>query len=262
MLLVMDIGNTNIVLGLFTGQDLQVSWRLSTSRERTADEYSVQIKALFAAAERDPAEVEAVLICSVVPPLNEPLEKTVRNCFGQVPEFVDPASQRIVPVEYDPVSDVGADRVVNALAAIERFGTPAIVVDFGTATTFDVVSSQGVYKGGVIAPGAGISAEALFSRAARLPRIDIRKPPAVLGHSTVTSMQSGIYYGYIGLVEGILNRLIQDLEGKPAVVATGGLAQLIGSEVAAIERIEPDLTLYGLAEFHARTRNKHVEKLL
>lgn len=253
MLLVIDIGNTNVVLGLFEKNHLYVSWRLSTNRERTADEYSILLRNLFSTAGRRMDQVEDVLISSVVPPLDDCFEKMVGDCFQKKPTFVEADSQDLMSIDYEPVSDVGADRIVNSLAAFERYGGPAIVVDFGTATTFDVIAANGVYSGGVIAPGAQISAEALFTRAARLPRIDIRRPNDIVGRSTVDSMRSGLFYGYIGLVEGILSRLKEKIGGDPAVIATGGLAQLIGREVKAIQHFEPDLTLYGLASFYARS---------
>lgn len=249
MLLVIDVGNTNIVLGVFCGQELQHSWRIATLRERTADEYAVLCHDLFELSQLSPGEIDAVSVCSVVPPLNECFQLMSRRYFQQEPFFVDPADQDLMPILYEPVSDVGADRIVNAVAAYRLFGGPAIVVDFGTATTFDAVSQAGEYLGGIIAPGVGISAEALFTRTAKLPRVEIRKPPRIIGNSTVTSMQAGIYFGYVGLVEEILRRMKQEL-GEPHVIATGGLAQLICGESKYIERVEENLTLYGLRMFH------------
>jgi len=254
MLLVIDIGNTNIVIGLFDRRELVHSWRISTRREQTSDEYLILMKNLF---ERDGIEdqkVEACLISSVVPPLNECFEELCRNHLGIEPDFVEPEEQTQMQVLYHHRSDVGADRIVNAIAARDLFGTPAIVVDFGTATTFDAVSKKGEYIGGIIAPGIGISAEALFSRTARLPRIDIRKPVHPIGQTTVESMQSGIFYGYVGLVDGILKRMKKEL-GDAVVVATGGLAHLISTEYPGFDRIEDDLTLHGLRIFHENLRS-------
>jgi type III pantothenate kinase len=251
MLLVMDVGNTNIVLGVFQDARLLHSWRVSTIRERTADEYGVLCHNLFEVAKLSVDRLEAVVICSVVPPLNDRLEALSRRYLGSEPVFVEPEKQAFVPIRYNPPSDVGADRIVNALAAIEIYGTPAIVVDFGTATTFDLVSGGGEYLGGVICPGIRISAEALFARAAKLPRIEIRKPPRLVGDSTTTSMQSGIFYGYVSLVEGILHRMQAEV-GPARVVATGGLARLIGSQVKEIEKIDEHLTLHGLHLFYQK----------
>ncbi len=255
MLLVVDIGNTNIVLGLFDGERLAHSWRVATRREQTADEYAVLCRALFRSSEVPRSAVRAVVISSVVPPLNEAFTDFCRRSFGIDPEFVRPEAQQLIPIRYQPVADVGADRIVTALAVMEMTPGAAIVVDFGTATTFDAVSAEREYLGGVIAPGMGISAEALVARAARLPRIEIRKPEAVIGRSTVGSLQSGLYYGYVALVEGILERMKREL-GSALVVATGGFARLIASEARGIDRVEDDLMLYGLRLYHERTRNE------
>ncbi|HSR53532.1 MAG TPA: type III pantothenate kinase [Acidobacteriota bacterium] len=248
MLLAIDIGNTNIVLGVFEGDELVRSWRVSTRKDQTADEYGVFLRNLFQLDGVDTAGIDNIAICSVVPPLNEPFSRMARFYFKHKPSFVDPVRQNLMPVLYKPASDVGADRIVNAVAVQRRLGTPAVVVDFGTATTFDAVSRQGEYLGGVIAPGVGISAEALFARASRLPRVEIRRPAQVIGQSTVNSIQSGIYYGYLGLVDGILARMSEELGGA-RVVATGGLAPLLKEESQRIESVEPDLTLYGLKYF-------------
>jgi len=207
MLLVIDIGNTNIVIGIFEGEILRHSWRVSTRRNQTVDEYFILLKNLLDRDGIEAGSVDTAMICSVVPPLNECFEKLCQNYLKTTPVFVEPEKQEMMPVRYHHTSDVGADRIVNAIAARDLYGVPAIVVDFGTATTFDAVSKLGEYVGGIIAPGIGISAEALFNRAARLPRIDIRKPLHPIGQTTVESMQSGIFYGYVGLVEGILERM-------------------------------------------------------
>ncbi len=251
MLLVIDIGNTNIVLGGFVGTELKHSWRVATRRDQTADEYAVLCRNLFQSAGIGASDIEAIVISSVVPPLNEFFEELSRKYFNLRPQFIQPEQQRLIPIRYRPVSDVGADRIVSAVAALDLVGAPAVVVDFGTATTFDALSREGDYLGGIIAPGIGISAEALFMRASRLPRIEIRKPPQVIGDSTVTSMQSGIYYGYVALVEGILARMRGEL-GDPLVVATGGFAKTIARETSSIDRVEENLILYGLRIFYEK----------
>lgn len=252
MLLAIDVGNTNIVLGVFDGERLTESWRLVTMRERTSDELGILITHLFERSHIDIARVQGIILSSVVPPLTRTLEEMCERYFGKRPLTVDPASNTGMPVLYQPATDVGADRVVNAVAAYETFGrasaTPLIVVDFGTATTFDAISKRGEYLGGVICPGIGISADALFQRAARLPRVDVRKPPAVIGQTTVTSMQSGLFFGYVAMVDGIVRRIRGELEdGQRAIcIATGGMAEVIAGETTTIERVEPDLTLQGL----------------
>lgn len=255
MLLVIDIGNSNLVLGVFQGETLVHAWRAATRRDQTADEYAVLCRNFFGLENLQTASVEDVVISSVVPPLNECFDELSRKYFSRKPIFVDPEGQRLMPVRYSPPSDVGADRIVNAIAAYQLYGGPAVVVDFGTATTFDVVSEPGEYLGGIISPGVGISAEALFARTAKLPRIDLRRPPSVVGTSTVTSMQSGIFFGYIGLVDGILERIEAEL-GPLSVTATGGLSRLIGPESKKIDRIEENLTLYGLKFYYQH----HVQK--
>ncbi len=252
MLLVFDIGNSNIVLGVFEGDRLLRSWRVSTRREQTSHEYAVLCRNLFSLAELSADVITASMICSVVPPLNDAFETLCREFFHVRPLFVDPGRQDLMPILYDHPTDVGADRLVNALAARELFGAPAIIVDFGTATTFDAVSPEGAYLGGNIAPGIGVSSEALFQRAARLPRIEIKRPSRSIGRSTVESMQAGIFYGYVGLVEGILGRMRGELGGDPVVIATGGFAPLIGQGLDSFHRIEPDLTLLGLRLYHAK----------
>ncbi len=248
-LLVIDIGNTNLVLGVFEGQDLRHSWRVVTRREQTADEYAVLFRNLFAMENLTFSEIGGIAVCSVVPPVNEAFQRLADRHFKLSPFFVEPEKQRLVSVRYRPVADVGADRIVTALAAYRMFGGPAIVVDFGTATTFDAISEAGEYLGGVIAPGIGISAEALFQRAAKLPRVDIRKPARVIGDSTIGSMQSGLYFGYVGLVEGILKRMKSELKAD-RVVSTGGMATLLAADVEGIDHVEENLMLFGLRMFY------------
>jgi len=246
MLLAFDVGNTNIVLGVFQGKDLLVHWRLSTRREGTVDEYVVLVMNLFRQADLSPGQIRAAILSSVVPPLTATLEEMIRQCFHVAPLLVEPGIRTGMPILYDNPKEVGADRIVNAVAAFEKYGGPAIVVDFGTATTFDVISARGEYIGGAIAPGIGISAEALFQRAAKLPRIDIVKPKAVIGKNTVGSMQAGIFYGYLSLVDGIVERMKAELGDEAVVVATGGLAHLILAESRTVDHLDPLLTLTGL----------------
>ncbi|OFW08946.1 MAG: pantothenate kinase [Acidobacteria bacterium RIFCSPLOWO2_02_FULL_67_36] len=260
MLLAIDVGNTNIVLGVFDVGRLAESWRLATFRERTADEIGILVTHLFERSRIDLGRVDGIILSSVVPPLTRTMEEMAERFFSRRPLTVDPGSNTGMPVLYTPPSDVGADRVVNAVAAYESFGRrekiPVIVVDFGTATTFDAISGAGEYIGGVICPGIGISADALFQRAARLPRVDVRKPPAVIGGTTVTSMQSGLFYGYVSMVDGIVARMRAELAGgdRAACIATGGMADILASETTAIERVVPDLTLQGLRIIWERNR--------
>jgi type III pantothenate kinase len=251
MLLAIDIGNTHLVLGIFKGDQLVHSWRVVTRINQTFDEYAVVCRNLFELEGISSKDIEGIVISSVVPPLNETFETLARRYFALEPLFIEPTHQDLVPIPfYKPPSDVGADRIVNAVAAFDLIGGPCIVVDFGTATTFDAISEKGEYLGGVIAPGIGISAEALFSRASKLPRIEIRKPSKVIGDSTVGSMQSGLYFGYVGLVEGILGNMKGEL-GEAQVLATGGLASLVAAATEEIDRVEEDLILYGLRIFHS-----------
>lgn len=254
LLILVDVGNTNTVLGIYRGDELVESFRLSTDAERTADEYGSLLLPLLALRGVDPMTAEAVVISSVVPPLHPTLERLARRYFDQKPLFIEPGVRTGMPIRYDNPGEVGADRIVNAVAARERYGSPVVVVDFGTATTFDVVNAAGEYAGGIIAPGIGISAEALFAHASRLYRVDVRKPSELVGRNTAAAMQAGIYYGYIGLVDGILERLTAELPGLKGVVATGGQAPLIASGSKYIREVDPDLTLTGLKLIYERNR--------
>ncbi len=260
MLLALDIGNTNIVVGVFEGHDLLHSWRLSTLRQRTADEMGIWVIQLFSHGGLDVNAVDGVVMASVVPTLTRPTLEMAKRYFGHTPLVVDGGAKTGMPVLYEAPAEVGADRIVNGVAAFERHGTVGgrpralVVVDFGTATTFDAITSRGEYLGGVICPGVTISADALFERAARLPRVDVRKPAAVIGRTTVGSMQSGLFYGYVGLVEGIVERIKRELGSPAGCVATGGLAEMIAPETAAIEAVDRDLTLHGLRIIWDRNR--------
>jgi type III pantothenate kinase len=258
MLLAVDVGNTNTVLGLYRldGQEpaLAAHWRITTHRAQTVDEYGVFFVNLFEMHGLAPSQVSHIIISSVVPPVDSTLLQVCETYFHVQPLFVEPGIKTGMPVLVDNPTELGADRLVNAIAAFERYGGPCVVVDFGTATTFDVISSKGEYLGGAIAPGLGISADALFSRAARLGRIDIKRPAKVIGTNTVTHLQSGLYYGYIGLVDGILDRMIAEL-GQPArVIATGGLARQISADSRFISEIDDMLTLDGLRILFDRNR--------
>jgi type III pantothenate kinase len=259
MLLVIDIGNTNMVLGVFDGSHLAIDWRLETKLRQTSDEYGILARNLFALAQMEISRIHDMIIASVVPPLNSVLEQMALKYFKIQPLFVEPGVKTGISVLYDSPADVGADRIVNAVAAYEKYGGPTIVVDFGTATTFDAISAKGEYLGGVITPGPGISAEALFARTARLPRVEIKAPSKVIGTSTVGSIQSGLYYGYIGLIDGILERMIPELGPKTRVVATGGYASLIGTGTHRIQHVDANLTLEGLRLVYEKNRSDRVK---
>ncbi len=261
MLLVIDVGNTNTVLGVFEakhdkpgGARLLAHWRVSTAKTQMVDEYGVLFRNLFAMHGLEVSSVQGIVISSVVPPLDSTLREMCERYFHLRPLFVEPGVKTGMPVLYDNPAEVGADRIVNSVAAFEKHGGPCIVVDFGTATTFDVVSKKGEYLGGVITPGIGISADALFEHTARLPRVDVRKPPRVLATNTVNSLQSGLYYGYLGLIDGILERLIAELGEDVNIVATGGLATLMGGGSKYIREIDNLLTLEGLRIIYERNQ--------
>jgi type III pantothenate kinase len=252
-LLAVDVGNTNTVLGLFEEGKLLRHWRLTTRREETADEIMLSVRGLLDASERKEAPRD-VIVASVVPSLKFPLRQALRQISGQEPLFIEPGIKTGMPILYEVPQEVGADRIVNAVAAYARLGGPCIVVDFGTATTFDVVTERGEYAGGVIVPGIAISAEALFEKAARLARVEIRRPDKVIGKTTAASVQSGLYFGYLSLVDGVVDRIARELGGKPRVIATGGLAELFGAGSERIEEVDPLLTLTGLLLIHERNR--------
>ncbi len=252
LLLAVDVGNTNTVLGVFAGKDLRAHWRLTTRREGTADEYGILFRSLFESAGIPLAEVGAIIVASVVPQLDGVMEAMCQQAFGRPPLWVGPGIKTGMPVLYDSPADVGADRIVNAVAAFEQYGGPAIIVDFGTATTVDAVTAKGEYAGGAIAPGIGISADALFQRAAKLPRVDVAKPKSVIGKNTVHSIQAGLFFGYLGLVGEIVRRMKGELAGEGVVVATGGLSHLILAEAEFVDRVDPLLTLTGLRILYER----------
>jgi type III pantothenate kinase len=258
MLLAIDVGNTNTVLGLYKLEDakpeLAAHWRVTTHRAQTADEYGVLFVNLFEMNGMKPSQVAHIIISSVVPPVERTLREVCQNYFHTEPLFVEPGIKTGMPVLVENPAELGADRLVNAIAAFERYGGPCVIVDFGTATTFDVVSAKGEYLGGAIAPGLGLSAEALFSRAARLSRVEIKRPARVIGTNTVTHLQSGLYFGYIGLVDGILERIFAELGAKPQVIATGGLARQIAEDSRFIAEIDDMLTLDGLLILFERNR--------
>jgi type III pantothenate kinase len=246
MLLTIDVGNTNTVLGVFRGDKLIANWRLTTARQQTVDEYGVLARNLFTLAGLDDAEISGVIISSVVPPLNWTLGELSRIYFGHKAMFVEMGVKTGMGVLVDNPLEVGADRIVNGVAAFYQYGGPCIVVDFGTAITFDVISAKGEYLGGVIAPGLGIASEALFARAARLPRVEIKDPGKVIGTNTITHMQAGLYYGAIDMVDGMLTRIKNELGSPVTVVATGGQAKLVAKGSKLIDHTDDFLTLTGL----------------
>jgi type III pantothenate kinase len=258
MLLAIDVGNTNVVLGLFAGASLERHWRLATLPDRTADELWVLVSRLFAEHAVDPARIDGVVMASVVPASTQAVSDMVARGLG-LPVLLVDAENAGLPIGYENPAEVGADRLVNGVAALRMYGSsarPIVVVDFGTATTFDVISAAGEYCGGVICPGVEISADALYRRAAQLPRVEVRKPAAVIGRSTVASMQSGLFYGYVAMVEGIVRRLRDEIEGGAGLVCigTGGLAGDIAAETSLIDHVQPDLTLAGLRFVWERIR--------
>jgi type III pantothenate kinase len=264
MLLVLDVGNTNTVLGVFDRvvkvhpdgdakvdeapryERLVANWRVATRQGSTVDEYGVLFRNLFSMASLEASGIHGIVISSVVPPLDPVLRQVCERYFNSKPLLIEPGVKTGMPVHYDNPAEVGADRIVNAVAAFEKYGGPCVIVDFGTATTFDCVSAKGEYLGGVICPGIGISADALFQRTARLPRVEIRKPARVIGTNTVGSLQSGLYYGYLGLVDGILELLLEELGQETRLIATGGLGSMIGTGSKYIKTVDEFLTLEGL----------------
>ena len=246
MLLAIDVGNTNTVLGVFDGAELCDHWRLVTAQHRTGDEYAVLLHALFGMSGRDVRAVDAAILSSVVPPAQAPLEHMLRQRLNVTPLVVGPGIKTGMPILYENPREVGADRIVNAVAAYERYRAGAIVVDFGTATTFDCVSPAGEYLGGAIAPGVTIGADALYRHAAKLPRVELAQPRSVVGKNTVASIQSGLLYGYVGLVDGIVRRMADEVGFAPHVIATGGLCSVIAPHSTTIQDTDDLLTLRGL----------------
>ena len=255
MLLAIDVGNTHTVLGLYDGMSLAQSYRIESSKGRTADEILVILLTLLDVASIPRSKIDATIIASVVPTLTDVVGSATRRAFGHEPMMVGPGIKTGMPILYDNPKDVGADRIANAVAAYERVQGAVCVVDFGTGTNFDCVSKKGEFLGGVIAPGIQISAEALFSRAARLARIPLQKPPKAIGKNTTHSVQSGIVFGYVGLVDGLVERIRAEIGEPCRVLATGGLATLIAPESKTIEAVLPDLTLEGLRILYERNRD-------
>lgn len=253
MLLAIDIGNTNLTLGLYQGDRRVHGWRLETVHTRTEDEYALLVRQLLSGDGFEISGVDGVILASVVPALTATMQTMARRLFGREPLVVGPGLKTGVPILYNPPKDVGADRIVNAVAAYARFGTACIVVDFGTATTFDSITSKGEYAGGAIAPGINISMRALFQHAAKLPKVDIARPTTVVGKSTVTSIQSGLFYGYVGLVDGLVQRMRREMAEDPIrVIGTGGLAPVFQQDSETIETVDEGLTLEGLRLIYER----------
>ena len=252
MLLVMDVGNSHTVLGLYDHDELRGHWRIVTSSNRTADELRIMIAMLFQQEGIAPGSVNGCCIASVVPDQNRPLQQVSIDVFGVEPLFVGPGMRTGLIIQVENPKEVGADRIVNAVAAIEHYGGPLVVVDFGTATTFDVITERAEYRGGVIVPGIQISADALFERCAKLPRVEVLKPDTVIGRDTISNIRSGLTYGYADMVDGLIRRISREMGAEPTVVATGGLAQTIAELSSCIRHVDPLLTLKGLKAVHAR----------
>lgn len=254
MLLVADVGNTNTVIGVFDGPRLVVSWRLTSRREQTADEYGVLIQTLLRTHALDPRQVTDIAISNVVPPVQQTLESMCRKYFGVPPFSVEPGVNTPIRIAVDNPREVGPDRIVNAVGALARYPAPLIVIDFGTATTFDCVNARREFIGGAIAPGITTAADALLTRAARLYRVELVRPKEAIGRNTITNVQSGIVYGYAGLVDGIVDRMRAEMDGTATVVATGGLAALIAEVARSVQHVDQDLTLEGLRLVYEQAR--------
>ncbi|MEZ4600422.1 MAG: type III pantothenate kinase [Syntrophotaleaceae bacterium] len=254
MLLVIDVGNTNTVLGVYQEDRLLHSWRITTDKTRTVDEYAILMHELLRLGGISFAEIRDIIISSVLPPTRNALEGLCSKYFDLTPYVVGPGMKTGMPIQYDNPREVGADRIVNAVGAFEKRRCSLIIVDFGTATTFDLVSARGEYQGGAIAPGLSISAEALFQRASKLPRVEFSRPPQVIAKNTVNSIQAGLYYGYVGLVDGIVQRMKEEARENPVVIATGGLARVIAPDSQTIDEVEPFLTLEGLRILYLRNK--------
>jgi len=254
MLLVIDVGNTNTVLGVFDGEELVHDWRIRTVIEHTVDEYGMVMYNLYKSSKISSKAIQHIIISCVVPPMLHILERVCEKYFQVEPLIVGPGIKTGMPIFYDNPREVGADRIVNAVAAYEKYRQEAIVVDFGTATTFDYVSQKGEYMGGCIAPGIVISSEALFKRASKLPRVDFSTPKSIIAKDTVSSMQAGIIFGYAGLVDGIVARMREEIQSNPLVIATGGLARVVQSEAKSIGIVDEMLTLDGLRLIYMRNR--------
>jgi type III pantothenate kinase len=255
MIFVFDVGNTNIVLGLYDNDELKHHWRIHTSREKTEDEYGMLVLELFRHVNIHKEQIEGIIISSVVPPIMFALERMCVKYFNQRPLVVGPGIKTGLNIKYENPREVGADRIVNAVAAIHQYDSPLIIVDFGTATTYCYINEHKQYMGGAIAPGINISTEALYTKAAKLPRIEIAKPEGVIGKNTVNAMQAGILYGYVGQVEGIVKRMKDQSPVEPKVIATGGLANLIAEECKLIDHVDPFLTLKGLLLIYGKNKN-------
>ncbi|MGL5354080.1 MAG: type III pantothenate kinase [Clostridium sp.] len=258
MILLVDVGNTNIVLGVYKNSEYVASWRISTDTKKTSDEYGIQVMQLFIQNELDPKEVEGIIISSVVPNIMHSLENMMKKCFGINPIVVGPGVKTGINIKYDNPKEVGADRIVNAVAANDRYYRDKIIIDFGTATTFCAITKEGNYLGGCIVPGVKISSDALFERAAKLPRVELELPKSIICKNTISSMQAGILYGYVGQVEYIVKKIKKEMmelgSEEPLVIATGGLAKLIAKETDVIDKVKSSLTLEGLRIIYEKNK--------